>query len=120
MHGFFGQISLSHGRSSLSHGRISLSLSSNLSFFVIVSVESSPVVKIWGLVIGWRLRGGSVINEYNGVKRDFAVSFFLCFKTATFVLMQGWVNPSPSSNYKTKAGSIKISVLKAFLVASQK
>jgi hypothetical protein len=91
------------GRISLSRGRISLSLSPDHSFFVAVFVESSPVVRIRGLLAGYRLRGGSVTNEYNGVKRYFAASFFYCFKTATFILVKGWINPNPLSNYSTYA-----------------
>jgi hypothetical protein len=67
------------------------------------------VVEIQGLVAGYRLRGGSVTNEYDGVKRDFVASFFLCCKTATFVSMNGWIKPSPSSNYSTCAVVLKYS-----------
>jgi hypothetical protein len=79
----------------------------DLSFFIAVSIESSPMVGIRGLVAGYKLNGGSVTNKYNGVKRDFATSFFLYFKTATLVLMKGWINPSPSSHYSTRAVLLK-------------
>jgi hypothetical protein len=95
--GFSGRISLSHGRSSLSRGRISLSLLPNHSLSPSLSRAHWWSGCVWSPDI--ELGGGSVTNEYNGVKRDFAASFFLCFKTTTFVLMKGWMNSSPSSNY---------------------
>jgi hypothetical protein len=85
--GFSGRISLSHGWPSLSRGRISLSLLPDHSLSPSLSRAHRWSGCVWSPDI--ELGGGSVTNEYNGVKRDFAASFFLCFKTTTFVLMKG-------------------------------
>jgi hypothetical protein len=78
--GFSGRISLSHGRSSLSRGRISLSLSLDHSFFVAVSIESSPVFGIRGLVAGYRLRGGVLQMSITASNKILQRHFFFASK----------------------------------------